>query len=298
MAHYKDELTVGSSPSILGPNVGPTFGTQPFCTPDDPEPFFFDKVNPDISRPQTSGSSPHQSEDIFSDTKVGLDLPDFAWFVPSLNYLSTDSAPNFQSTNTSPVADNHALPTEQTVPVAIHTNAEEPHSLQPTYMDSSQRLPCLCNPQALNIIAELQHLQKSMSALDAALIGARRGFSIVSSCLSCSTCLATSRSLFYACVLIIQQAFTCYGAVRTQGSKLLSPQMHSTPQRSVVSIGDFEIEDEEGCNSILDAIVRAEMERAKGILGGLEQWVERSTNGSPKSTSLLLRTLKEEIGCF
>ena len=65
---------------------------------------------------------------------------------------------------------------------------------------------------------------------------------------------------------------------------------------SIVSIGDFEIQDEEGCNGVLDAIVKAEMERGKGVLGGLERWAETSGDGSPKAAGLLLRTLRDEIG--
>jgi hypothetical protein len=73
---------------------------------------------------------------------------------------------------------------------------------------------------------------------------------------------------------------------------------HVTSPHSVVSIGDFEVQDEEGCNGILDAIVRAEMERGKGVLGGLERWAESSGDGSQKAAGLLLRTLRDEIGCI
>ena len=69
------------------------------------------------------------------------------------------------------------------------------------------------------------------------------------------------------------------------------------PQHSVVSIGDFEVEGEEGCHGVLDAIVKAEMERGKGVIGGLERWAETTGDGSQKTAGLLLRTLREEIGC-
>jgi hypothetical protein len=69
--------------------------------------------------------------------------------------------------------------------------------------------------------------------------------------------------------------------------------------RSTVSIGEFEVEGEESCNGVLDAIVKAEMERGKGVLGGLERWAETGTgmDGAYRSAGLLLQTLKEEIGC-
>jgi hypothetical protein len=105
--------------------------------------------------------------------------------------------------------------------------------------------------------------------------------------------------LFYACILIIQQVFTCYGAVRNQGPEVLGYKTIKSPktQRSVVSIGEFEVEDEEGCSGILDAIVRAEMERGRGVIGGLERWAATTGRGSQKTARLLLRTLREEIGC-
>jgi len=64
----------------------------------------------------------------------------------------------------------------------------------------------------------------------------------------------------------------------------------------VVSIGDFEVEGEESCNVLLDAIVRAEMERGKGVIGGLEQWVEKVGDGREKMVGVLLQSLREEIG--
>jgi hypothetical protein len=68
-------------------------------------------------------------------------------------------------------------------------------------------------------------------------------------------------------------------------------------QNSVVSIGDFEVEGEEGCHGVLDAIVRAEMERGKGVIGDLERWAEATGGGNQKTAGLLLRTLREDIGC-
>jgi hypothetical protein len=168
-----------------------------------------------------------------------------------------------------------------------------------SFMQLSPRL-CFCDPTALSIISELQFLQTALSPLDTALLLARRGFSTVSSCLSCPSCLSSSRSLFYACILIMQQVFTCYGTVRVQSSKMLNftaAQEHQKPLHSVVSIGDFEVEGEEGCHGVLDAIVKAEMERGRGVIGGLERWAQESGDGNQKTAGLLLRTLREEIGC-
>jgi len=74
-------------------------------------------------------------------------------------------------------------------------------------------------------------------------------------------------------------------------------ERQQSPQHSVVSIGDFEVEGEESCTGVLDAIVKAEMERGKGVLGGLERWAETSCGVEQRSAGLLLQTLKEEIGC-
>lgn len=63
-----------------------------------------------------------------------------------------------------------------------------------------------------------------------------------------------------------------------------------------VTIGDFEVEGEESCNVLLDAIVRAEMEKGKGVIGGLEQWMEKVGDGKDKMVGVLLQSLREEIG--
>ena len=63
-----------------------------------------------------------------------------------------------------------------------------------------------------------------------------------------------------------------------------------------VAIGDFEVEGEESCNVLLDAIVRAEMEKGKGVIGGLEQWMEKVGDGKDKMVGMLLQSLREEIG--
>jgi hypothetical protein len=161
--------------------------------------------------------------------------------------------------------------------------------------------PCLCDPVALGIISELHNIQKSDSQLDTALILARRGFSIVSSCLTCSVCHAsTSGSLFFACILIVQQIFTCYAALRVQGLKMLNSSplgINPKGQHPRIGVGDFDVEDGEGCFGILNAIVKLEIERSKGVLGGLEEWAEMSGDGGQKTAKLLLRTLKEELGC-
>lgn len=79
-------------------------------------------------------------------------------------------------------------------------------------------------------------------------------------------------------------------------SLLSKPEEHGDVRQHVISIGDFEVEGEESCNVLLDAIVRSEMERGKGVIGGLEQWVEKVGDGKERMAGVLLRSLREEIG--
>ena len=66
---------------------------------------------------------------------------------------------------------------------------------------------------------------------------------------------------------------------------------------SAVSIGEFEVEGEEGCSGVLDAIVKAEMEKGRGIIGGLENCVGKvGAPGKDRVAGVLLRALREEIG--
>lgn len=69
---------------------------------------------------------------------------------------------------------------------------------------------------------------------------------------------------------------------------------HDDPSHRV-AIGDFEVEGEESCHALLDAIVRAEMEKGKGVIGGLERWMDKVGDGKDKMVGLLLQSLKEEI---
>jgi hypothetical protein len=263
--------------------------------------FFLEDESTDGAILHDDISSPNKVEDAFAPADVTLDFEDIKWFGHAgdlVTSLSTSPAVDIALPPIS-VPDSGALRVQESPLPDPHGLAQENHSLKAAPFQYFS-LPCLCDPMALNIISELQFLQTSLSPLDTALILARRGFSTVSSSLSCPSCLSSSRSLFYACILIIQQVFTCYGTVKIQGPKMLgntATQDQSKPQNSTFSIGDFEVEDEEGCNGILDAIVKAEMERGKGVLGGLERWVENSGTGSPKAATLLLRTLREEIGC-
>ena len=79
-------------------------------------------------------------------------------------------------------------------------------------------------------------------------------------------------------------------------SSLATHDKRGDNSHSVISIGDFEVEGEESCNVLLDAIVRAEMERGKGVIGGLEQWAEKVGEGKEKMAGMLLQSLREEIG--
>jgi len=65
---------------------------------------------------------------------------------------------------------------------------------------------------------------------------------------------------------------------------------------TAICIGDFEVEGEESCSVLLDAIVRSEIERGKGLIGTLEQWAERAGDGKEKMAGILLQSLREEIG--
>jgi hypothetical protein len=277
----------------------PNQGISPFLS--ESASFFLDNDSSDGVILQDTISSPTKTNDAFAVADVELDFEDLKWFGHAGDLVANlSSTPAADSTIPQlPLPDTTAVNMQQSPLSQTCGQKKEDNSLKPAPFQYFS-LPCLCDPMALNIISELQFLQTSLSPLDTALILARRGFSTVSSSLSCPSCLSSSRSLFYACVLIIQQVFTCYGTVKIQGPKMLGSTVtkeHPKTPNSIVSIGDFEVEDEEGCNSILDAIVKAEMERGKGVIGGLERWVENSGPGSPKAATLLLRTLREDIGC-
>jgi hypothetical protein len=148
----------------------------------------------------------------------------------------------------------------------------------------------------MSIITELQCVQLPDSRLDTTLHLARRGFGIVSACLSCRDCYQASGTLFFACILIVQQVFNCYGALRYKGLKLLDPDRPLGGEQPEMKVGQFDVSDGAGQFSLLNTIVKVEMEKSKSVLGALEAWAERaaSTQGTAK---LLLRTLKDELHC-
>lgn len=253
-----------------------------------------------VNTPFEAKETSFETKETYTSADATLNFEDLNWFgntdelIPSFS----NPSPPIVDLGIPDVAIPESCSPELSKPPLPQSTPPRSQSLeQGTYQCFG--LSCLCDPMALNIISELQFVQTSLSPLDTALILARRGFSTVSSSLSCPSCLSSSRSLFYACILIIQQVFSCYGTVKLQSQKMLDTILQEKPKshNSIFSIGDFEVDDEDGCHGILDAIVKAEMERGKGVIGGLERWVERSGTGSPKVATLLLRTLREDIGC-
>jgi hypothetical protein len=252
--------------------------------------------------------TPTDMATIFPSGGLNLEMDDFHWFTQSESYISAPP---------SATGIDRTAHTESLSEVSSHTSSHQTnntkdkngHSLElvsssrPQHVDRTiQSPPCLCDPLSLGIISELYTLQLSYSPLDTALLLARRGLSTVSAYLACPSCLhhlSSSPSLFLACVLILQQVFTCYITLRLHGARMLStlskPEEHGGPCHRV-AIGDFEVEGEESCNVLLDAIVRAEMEKGKGVIGGLEQWMEKVGDGKDKMVGVLLQSLREEIG--
>ena len=118
---------------------------------------------------------------------------------------------------------------------------------------------------------------------------------------------ASCPPLLLACVLILQQVFSCYVNLRLQGIQTIFDTSSTSSgkghvrRRSGVSIGDFELEEEESCSGVLDAIVKAEMERGKAVIGGLErraQELEMQGQGSserPAGVLPVLRAIRDEI---
>jgi len=252
-------------------------------------------------------------EEVFPSTELNLEIDDFDWFTlvggtpaASAVELSTHDSVSISAIPAAPaVQPPSSTIISQTRPMESNVSAEKlDGSLQMltqiSFKPQMEVNGCLCDPLSLGIISELHNLQLSFSPLDTALILARRGLSTVSSYLSCPSCLShlsNSPSLFLACVLILQQVFTCYLTVRLQGTKMLTETKDKEQGHSSVSIGEFEVEGEEGCSGVLDAIVKAEMEKGRGIIGGLENCVEKvGVPGKDRVAGVLLRALREEIG--
>jgi hypothetical protein len=260
----------------------------------EPLPYYVDTTNHDSGLQQVmEQSAPVRLDDVFPSAGLNLDMDDFQWFSGSPD-LSTQQEP------ISGLSSSHHSGPPSLIAQDRKDAALDCSFSPPVYSGATHGLQCLCDPLSLGIISELQTLQVSFSPLDTALLLARRGLTTVSSYLSCPSCLShlsNSPSLFLACVLILQQVFACYITLRVQGSKLLNtPETQGSSRCSSVSIGEFEVEGEESCVVLLDAIVRAEMERGKGVIGGLEQWAEKVGDGKEKMAGMLLQSLREEIG--
>lgn len=267
-------------------------------------------------------STPTDMENIFPSVGLNLEIDDFNWFAQSASYTAstpntaatghsalpdtyTSSTPNAASTDPSALPDTiSVIPSLQASDVVersydTHSSEMISSAASQQFDRTSQPPPCLCDPLSLGIISELYTLQLSYSPLDTALLLARRGLSTVSSYLACPSCLnhlTSSSSLFLACVLILQQVFTCYLTLRMHGTRMLAALSKQEDPSHKVAIGDFEVEGEESCHALLDAIVRAEMERGKGVVGGLERSMEKVGDGRDKMVGVLLQSLREEIG--
>jgi hypothetical protein len=266
-------------------------------------PYYLDSASHENALQQVlEHPTPGKVEDAFPSSGLNLEMDDFQWFSATPTATGIDLSTH--NDTISGVSSSHPSgPPSMTLEQAT-TSLDSCNSLSPpSYGRAHHGLPCLCDPLSLGIISELHTLQISFSPLDTALLLARRGLTTVSSYLSCPSCLnhlGNSPSLFLACVLILQQVFACYITLRVQGTKMLnSVAKHEGINEGLytgVSIGEFEVEGEESCNVLLDAIVRAEMERGKGVIGGLEQWAEKVGDGKEKMAGLLLQSLREEIG--
>jgi hypothetical protein len=266
-------------------------------------PYYLDSASHDNALQQVmEHPTPGKLEDVFPSSGLNLEMDDFQWF--SATPTATGIELSTHHDPVSGVSSSHPSGPPSMAMDPPNPSLDSCNSLSPpVYSGVQHNLPCLCDPLSLGIISELHTLQVSFSPLDTALLLARRGLTTVSSYLSCPSCLnhiGNSHSLFLACVLILQQVFACYITLRVQGTKMLTSNSkhdsRSDSGYSGVSIGDFEVEGEESCNVLLDAIVRAEMERGKGVIGGLEQWAEKVGEGKEKMAGMLLQSLREEIG--
>jgi hypothetical protein len=212
------------------------------------------------------------------------------WYTPSPN------------TRLSPPQGNFAIPSAIEVEPPQPPPSSTVRHVPEIHAPKSPTVACLCDTNGFDIITELQSLQHRFdySQFDTALILARRGFSIVKSCLACTECLSAQTSLFFACIMIIQQIFTCYGSLRVHSLNMTGP-MARTPTigraKPTMNVGDIEIDDGEGYFGVLNSVVKGEIERSKGILGGLEQWAQRVGDLGQNTARMLLRTMRDELGC-
>jgi hypothetical protein len=258
-------------------------------------PYYGDPSNHDSTLHQViEHSTPRNLEEVFPSSSLNLEMDDFQWFTTTPIATGVDLTTH--NDTISGVSSSHHSGPPSTLAIGQARNSLGCLGSLPQYGAVQHNIQCLCDPLSLGIISELHTLQVSFSPLDTALMLARRGLSTVSSYLSCPSCLnhlGNSPSLFLACVLILQQVFACYITLRVQGAKMMTS---TSRHDNSISIGEFEVEGEESCNVLLDAIVRAEIERGKGVIGGLEQWAERVGDGKEKMAGILLQSLKEEIG--
>jgi hypothetical protein len=308
-------------PAEYGAELSPTFQTSNDNTPELPSLISMASM-PTIGKSLTfygdSGNqeqglanvleqpTPEKLDDVFPSSGLNLEIDDFKWFTAQVETFiaPTPTASLNLSTHSASVSGDvssyHSF-----VPAPLGASPARLICSPRDQLDSqvSAQQSCMCDPLGLGIISELHTLQLNLSPLDTALLLARRGLSTVSSYLTCPLCssqISTSPSLFLACVLILQQVFACYITLRMQGTRMLASRKraNSPLAGATICIGDFEVEGDESCNALLDAIVRSEIERGKGVIGTLEQWADRVGEGKERMAGVLLQSLREEIGAL
>jgi hypothetical protein len=272
----------------------------------EPLTFYVEAGNPEQGLPTVlEEPTSAKLDDGFPSAGLNLEIDDFRWFTTSQTepfIAATPTASLNISTQSSSVSGDSSS-YHSFAPVQIEASPARLNCSPQDSLDSKAQAQqsCLCDPLGLGIISELHTLQVDLSPLDTALLLARRGLSTVSSYLACPSCsnhFSTSPSLFLACVLILQQVFACYITLRMQGTRMLASRKRadSPLAGAAICIGDFEVEGDESCNALLDAIIRSEIERGKSVIGTLEQWAERVGEGKERVAGVLLRSLREEIG--
>lgn len=177
--------------------------------------------------------------------------------------------------------------TPNTWQTSSHSDTSSTMHSHPRGEEASVQSSCPCNPRALDIISELQALQKQDSALDVALRLAQQGLKVVSSYLACPICLAptpSSSPILLACIVILKQAFACYLSTRCTGNGPFC----------LVSMGCLSIGDDDSRARIIRAVVRQEIERGKSILNALQASLQGISSDLGQGANSLLRELQQQ----
>ncbi|KAH0555747.1 hypothetical protein GP486_006310 [Trichoglossum hirsutum] len=185
-----------------------------------------------------------------------------------------------------------------------------PHSLLtpcteylPEIADNSdfRSITCLCTPTNLRVVEQLhEHILAPLSKpLDQVLALACNGVTVCEGYLLCPICQCNTSSML-SCVLIMQLVFRCYASSlqppshgRSRG---LSESSIDGADSNSVKIGSFEV-DERHRVRVVEAIVRAEMERGRGVLERLERALESvASSGMTEAIGGVVRAIWEEAG--